>query len=73
MKYQKYQKYQLKYQKYQLKYQKYQLKYQKYQLKDQNCQFTLKKLIYFDFFDHFWYNLISFQLNSIDFELFNLF
>ena len=42
-------------------------------VKDWKCQFISKKLMYFDFFDHFQYNLISFRLKSIDFELFNLF
>ena len=51
----------------QFKDRKSQLKDQNYQLKDQKCQYILKKLIYFEFFDHFQSILISFQ------SLFDLF
>ena len=50
----------------QLKDQKSRLKVQNYQLKDQKCQYVLKKLIYFDFFNHFQSITISFQLKLID-------
>ena len=61
----------------QLKDRKSQLKDWNYQLNDQNCQFIWKKLIYFNFFDHFRFDSITYWLKtkiikSINYDIFDI-